>query len=156
MSEDSNKINEQTISNSNEANPISSEVKEGNGNLYYIDILKKKSENYLEEIKTIGKNIYCKGVNIFDENVLKNYYFNLPNSIVKQCNYKNTIDFHLNNEKYTIEYKQRKIAVILLSTTSVLAHFIRSRSKALKLRWFIPYYVFYSILFCRENLDPIL
>jgi hypothetical protein len=149
MNEDSNKNNEQNIQNE-----ITPEIKEVS--IYSLEGLKKKSENYLGEIKNIGKSIYCKGVNLFEEKVLNNYYFNLPNSIVKQCNNKNRIEFHLKQENYTIEYKQRKIAVILLSSSSMLTHFVRSRSKALKIRWFIPYYIFYSLLFCRENLDPIL
>jgi hypothetical protein len=97
-----------------------------------------------------------KGSQLADDLIFKNYYLNLPFSIVEQSNNKNTISVDLNkNNNLSISYRDRKMAVFGLTFSSVFFHFLRANSN-FKIRWAIPYYVFYSVLLCRENLDPFL
>ncbi len=80
-----------------------------------------------------------------------NYYLNYPFKIVQKCNNKNTIA--IGDRK--IKYSDRKMAVIGLSLGSALIQFVKLNS-SFKVRWLIPYYLFFSLLFCRENLNPFL
>ena len=97
-----------------------------------------------------------KGSQLADNLIFKNYYLNLPFSIVEQSNSKNTISVDLTkNNHLAISYRDRKMAVFGLTFSSVVFHFLMANSK-FKIRWAIPYYVFYSVLLCRENLDPFL
>jgi len=116
--------------------------------------------DWKEKINTQFNNYYSivsqKSSQLADDLILKNYYLNLPFYIVEQSNIKNTIPIELSkNNRYSLSYRDRKLTVFGLTFSSVVFHFMRANSN-FKLRWTIPYYIFYSLLLCRENLDPFL
>ena len=116
--------------------------------------------DWKEKINTQFNNYYSivsqKSSQLADDLILKNYYLNLPFYIVEQSNIKNTIPIELSkNNRYSLSHRDRKLAVLGLTFSSVVFHFIRANSN-FKLRWTLPYYVFYYLLLCRENLDPFL
>jgi hypothetical protein len=84
-----------------------------------------------------------------------NINFTIPYTVVKYSNNKNLITLHFDERKYDITYTDRRLSVLLLTLSSVILHYITHRKKShLKIRWFIPYYAFFSLFLCRENLNP--
>ncbi len=120
-----------------------------------LNIEENKTDNKLSLMLEKAKSRSCEFVseNLYyiKSSVINNYYLNLPFKIVRQCNCKNTIT--IGNK--TFKYTDRKIIVIGLSLGTAIFNCMRSNS-SFKFRWLIPYYVFFSILFCRENLNPFL
>ena len=118
---------------------------------------KEWANNISLKFKHSCSELISKGVKAADHLILKNYYLNLPLSIIKQSNNKNTIEIELSsNNNFKITYKQRKLAVFGLTLSSTMIYYLRSNNSRFKIRWLFPYYVFYSVLLCRENLDPFL
>jgi hypothetical protein len=114
---------------------------------------KEKIKNQLNHYSSI---VAHKSSQLADDLIFRNYYLNLPYYIVEQSNNKNTIPIEFSKDKRcSLSYRDRKLAVFGLTFSSVVYHFMRANSN-FKLRWTIPYYVFYSLLLCRENLDPFL
>jgi hypothetical protein len=121
-----------------------------------------QEKTFIENINSIIQNYTQQGISKLipykDKTVnliFNNEYVNTPLTIIKQSNNKNLILVKFPNDKnYTITYLDRKITVLSLTTISVFARYFRSGR--FKFRWFIPYYAFYSLFICRENLDPYL
>ena len=86
--------------------------------------------------------------------ILNNQIVKIPLTIIENSNYKNLIEVKLFDTNYQITYTDRKVSVIALTFTGVIAHYLRSNMSKFRLRWLIPYYVFFSLILCRENLDP--
>ena len=111
----------------------------------------EKIENKLSYISDKYNQCYLKIVSSTRTFFSTNYYLNYPFVFVNNCKNKNTIQLGTLN----ITYINRKTFVFLLSITSLIFASYKLNT-SIKLRWFIPYYLFYSLLLCRENLNPYL
>src|SRR5690242_19085531 len=68
--------------------------------------------------------------------------------VVNNSEQKNTLKLTFNGNIYDLTYNDRKYTVYALSLASMLFHSFKHK---LRLRVFIPYYIFYSMLLCHEN-----
>jgi hypothetical protein len=100
-------------------------------------------------------NVYNTKVPELRNAVFNNKFVNIPMNIIERSNYKNLIQLKLNNNRvYNITHTDRKLSVVVLTVTGTILHYLTSKKNSFKFKWLIPYYVFFSLLLCRENLDP--
>jgi hypothetical protein len=111
----------------------------------------KQFNFYLQKFKSKSYELVSTNLHYLQITILNNYYLNFPFHMIKQCNCKNTIPIG----HKSIKYSDRKIFVITLTLITALFNCSRFRS-SFKFRWLIAYYACFSILFCRENLNPFL
>jgi molybdenum cofactor biosynthesis enzyme MoaA len=71
--------------------------------------------------------------------------------IINRSEEKNTLKLKLSTNTYNLTYNDRKYLVYGLSIASLALHSLRNK---FRVRVLIPYYVFWSTLFCHENLNP--
>lgn len=83
--------------------------------------------------------------------------FSTIDDVVSKANYKNEVSFSIANNQYNLTYKDRKITVLGLTAATWLVYSMRTmKIRPHLLRIVLPYYCLYSLLICRENLDPFL
>lgn len=115
------------------------------------DASKEFMKNYL--INPITNIFNTKFPEIRDA-VFNHQIVNIPLTLIENSNYKNMIQLKFNNRSYKITHTDRKMTVLVLTVTGAIVHYLRSRRDKFKFKWLIPYYVFFSLILCRENLDP--
>lgn len=113
-------------------------------NNFYYKISNKISKNF--NFIFYEDDTLCKILN-------NNNYLNIPKKIIGNSNEKKIIRINLNRE-YIITHTDRKIAVFLLTMASLSIKYFMNPNTGLKLRIFVPYYIFFSMLFNREHLNP--
>jgi len=142
------KENNNSISDSKETADILNNEISNHGNLNAI-------KNHLCATKNYIKDNFTNKVEKTKNLLVNNFFLGLPMSFISQSNNKNTISINLTRREYLIKYTDRKVMAFSLSIFSALIHYLRSKDfTRFKVRWIIPYYIFYSLLICRENLDP--
>src|SRR5690348_12133910 len=87
----------------------------------------------------------------FKKSIRNSELFQSVQEIINRSEEKNTLQLSLLSNKYELTYNDRKYLVYGLSIFSTLLHTMRYK---FRLRTLVPYYVFWSGLFCHENLNP--
>ncbi len=75
-----------------------------------------------------------------------NFIYKDTESLILKCNNKSSIRLY----NYEITHFHRKYFVMVMTIGSMLLF------KRFKIRYGLSYFVFYSLIFCRENLNPYL
>jgi hypothetical protein len=109
-----------------------------------------KTKNFANKT---GRDITKLG-SIYFEFIKNNKYSNTINNFIENSCERKLIIVKFENKELKIAYADRKIAVLVLTFSSMIAYFIKNRTSRIKFRLFFPYYLFYSLLLCRENLIP--
>jgi hypothetical protein len=100
-------------------------------------------------------NVYNTKIPDIRNAIFNNKFVNIPMIIIEKSNYKNLIQLKLNDDRvFNITHTDRKLAVVVLTVSGTVLHFLKGKKDRFKFKWLIPYYVFFSLLLCRENLDP--
>ncbi len=162
---------------------MDNEKREDNFSLKNLGLKSEELNEQLEQIKHKTKEIILNSpflLNAQDSSkeFLKNYFFlpiskvfdtkfpeirnvlfnnkivNIPMNVIENSNYKNMIEIKFNKRTFKITHTDRKISVFVLTITGGIVHYLRSTKDKFKFKWLIPYYVFFSLILCRENLDP--
>lgn len=109
----------------------------------------KNIENHIHNTKNKCNRLFLDFSSSIISFFSNNYLLNSPFIIVQKCNNKNSIKL----DTLEVNHTERKALVIFLSISSLIITLYKSRSFIRFMR-FIPYYLFFSLLFCRENLNP--
>jgi len=100
-------------------------------------------------------NVYTTKIPEIRNGMFNNKFVNIPMIIIEKSNYKNLIQVKLNEDRvYNITHTDRKLTVAVLTVSGTVLHYLTNKKNRFKFKWLIPYYVFFSLLLCRENLDP--
>jgi hypothetical protein len=94
-------------------------------------------------------------------NAFHNFYRNYIKETIRQaCKLQKNFILSTNNKNslqissLSLPFEYRKYLVSGLTISAFLFHYVRNSNQGLKFRWLIPYYFLFSVIFCRENLDP--
>ncbi len=121
------------------------------------DRIRSKLSQTRQSFSNFFSKINKKYTPMIKEATLESFIINIPYTLVQQSNNKNLVILKFRNKELPLSYNKRKIGVYSFTVASAIAyHFSKSHNTRFKFRWFIPFYVFYSLLICRENLDPFL
>ena len=122
--------------------------------------LKIKDSNFLKSIKSnvnhlsdISKTYTNKAAKKLNTLLFENKLDYLVLDFIKQTSNKRTLKLKLNEkEDISFNYRNRRLLVISFTFGSLIFHSIKN--KALYSRVIVPYFIFYSLIFARENLNP--
>jgi hypothetical protein len=87
----------------------------------------------------------------FKKSIRNSELFQNVQEIVNRSEDKNTLNLSLFGKNFELSYHDRKNMVYGLTVFSMALHSMRNK---LRFRTLVPYYVFWSSLMCRENLNP--
>jgi hypothetical protein len=122
-------------------------------------VAKIKDSSYLKAVNSnlnhlsdITKQYTKKAADRLNNLLIKNKLDLLVSNFIKQTSNKKDLNIKIKDETLTFNYKNRRLLVISFTLGSLIFHSIRH--KQLYLKVVIPYFMLYSLLFARENLNP--
>lgn len=132
---------------------------------FNLGVVKLKESNFMKSVNSnvnhlsdITKSYTAKGYNKLNNFVFKNSLDLLILRFIEHTNNKKDLTFKnifknkADNDITTLNFRNRRLLVISFTLGSLIFHSIRN--KQLYLRVVIPYFILYSLLFARENLNP--
>ncbi len=112
-------------------------------NLYYVKEAKIKFGSLRKRIDVNGK------YQELSEKYSKYNYYNKVHKIIQQCSNYNSVEIY----GLKFSHTDRKYSVIALTLLTISLTPLIFKNK-FSLRSSVPWFVFYSLLFCRESLNP--